>query len=75
MKQKHLLRLFAVMVCMTLGRVVAIAQEAYAALSEDNTVLTFYYDENKESRSGMGVGPFSSATQQEWKDFRESITC
>ena len=36
----------------------ASAQEAYATLSKDNTVLTFYYDSNKESRGGMSVGPF-----------------
>ena len=33
--------------------------EPYAVLSEDNTVLTFYYDEQKEARGGMSVGPFS----------------
>jgi surface protein len=28
---------------------------AYAVLSENNTVLTFYYDENKSSRNGMSI--------------------
>ncbi len=32
--------------------------EPYAVLSEDNTVLTFYYDDQKEARNGMSVGPF-----------------
>lgn len=32
--------------------------EPYAVLSSDNTVLTFYYDDKKESRSGMSVKPF-----------------
>ena len=31
------------------------AQEAYAVLSEENTVLTFYYDENKENRGGLDI--------------------
>ena len=34
------------------------AQEPYAALSDDNTVLTFYYDTQKAERGGMSVGPF-----------------
>ncbi len=31
--------------------------EAYAVLSEGNTVLTFYYDDQKNMRGGMNVGP------------------
>ena len=30
----------------------------YAVLSDDNTVLTFYFDDQKEKRNGMDVGPF-----------------
>ena len=48
--------------------------EAYAALSENNTKLTFYYDTMKEDRSGMGVGPFNGNSDQSWSDARESIT-
>lgn len=33
--------------------------EPYAVLSEDKSTLTFYYDEQKEARGGMSVGPFS----------------
>ena len=33
---------------------------AYAALNSDNTVLTFYYDDQKESRNGMDIGPFTN---------------
>lgn len=36
----------------------------YAVLSDDNTVLTFYYDENKDSRGGMGVVRFQRSTKQ-----------
>ena len=34
-------------------------KDAYAVLSEDNTVLTFYYDNQKDARGGMSVGPFN----------------
>ena len=34
------------------------AQEPYAVLSENNTVLTFYYDGDKVSKNGYGIGPF-----------------
>ena len=34
------------------------AQEPYAVLSDYNTTLTFYYDNNKEAKGGMDVGPF-----------------
>ena len=49
--------------------------EAYAVLSEGNTMLTFYYDANKSSHSGaMSVGPFYSSSDQAWIDQNESIT-
>ena len=48
--------------------------EPYAVLSENNTVLTFYYDTEKEHRNGMGVGPFPSYSERGWHDQRESIT-
>jgi len=35
------------------------ATNAYAVLSDNNTVLTFYYDDQKAERNGMDVGPFS----------------
>lgn len=46
------------MIC-TLFPIFASAQEPYAVLSEGNTVLTFYYDNEKEARGGMDVGPFT----------------
>jgi len=59
--------------------------EAYAALSENNTILTFYYDDQKESRNGMDVGPFTITWEQidstyyqrvdsGWDEYREIIT-
>jgi surface protein len=53
---------------------VAQAQEPYAALSDDNTVLTFYYDDQKESRNGLGVGPFYYARDLSWADAKSSVT-
>ena len=48
------------------------AQEAYAVLSDDNTVLTFYYDDQKATRGGIDINnkfvnlednsPYGSAT-------------
>ena len=48
--------------------------EPYAVLSENNTVLTFYYDDQKSARGGMSVGPFTydytQANMPRWsKDF------
>jgi surface protein len=43
-----------------------IIAEAYAVLSDNNTVLTFYYDTEKQTRGGMGVGPFSTIDDREW---------
>ena len=51
-----------------------ITKEPYAVLSNDNTVLTFYYDEQKESRGGMSVGPFSNHDERGWYGSRETIT-
>ena len=50
--------------------------EPYAVLSENNTVLTFYYDKKKEERNGMGVGPFVTGNLSErgWNDADTTIT-
>ena len=57
-------------------------KEPYAVLSEDNTVLTFYYDDQKAARNGMDVGPFYGYSDTEdydddfpsWNGQKESIT-
>ena len=46
--------------------------EPYAVLSQNNTVLTFYYDEKKAERNGMSVGPFTGSPS--WYGQREGIT-
>ena len=43
--------------------------QAYAALNEDKTVLTFYYDANKSSRNGMEIGPFVSSQYRAWDSY------
>ena len=49
------------------------APEPYAVLSEDTTVLTFYYDVQKEVRGGMSVGPFGSYKDVSWYNQRDNI--
>ncbi len=49
--------------------------EAYAVLSENNTVLTFYYDTNKSTHpDAMSVGPFSLASERGWNSYMTDIT-
>ncbi len=52
--------------------------EPYAVLSDNNTVLTFYYDEHKTERNGMdvesfGLGP-GNIVNSGWFGQRENIT-
>jgi surface protein len=49
------------------------AIEPYAVLSEENTKLTFYYDEKKAERNGMDVGPFEYASER-WGGHHTEIT-
>ena len=47
--------------------------EPYAVLSNNNTVLTFYYDGNKVSQNGYGIGPFE-LTDTRWGGNSSTIT-
>ena len=51
--------------------------EPYAVLSENNTVLTFYYDTGKDARGGMDVGPFimdrETGLNRGWEEYRGGI--
>ena len=60
-------------------------KEPYAVLSADNTVLTFYYDDQKAARNGMDIGPFTmegwvvnsvwyEQVNSGWYEQRENIT-
>lgn len=57
--------------------------EPYAVLSDNNTVLTFYYDDQKTARGGLSVGPFeydydgsriSFANAPSWYANRSAVT-
>lgn len=48
------------------GEPVQAEPEPYAVLSDSNTVLTFYYDDQKAVRGGMSVGPFESRDTRGW---------
>ena len=56
------------------GLVENTSAEPYAVLSENNTVLTFFYDEKKAANNGMSVGPFSHYTDREWDNVASKIT-
>ena len=49
-------------------------REPYAALSNDNKTLTFYFDNQKMQRNGMDVGPFSAFERGAWQKNRMEIT-
>ena len=52
------------------------AQEPYAVLSEDSTLMTFYYDNLRSVRNGMSVEPFSILNEYHsllWHVYRENI--
>ena len=64
------------------------AQEPYAVLTTDTTsvlssdstgvtygkTLTFYYDDQKATRGGMSVGPFTYDTARGWSSYVQDIT-
>ena len=68
MKQTNLFSSFLLLISMFFCTINVYAQdkEPYAVLNEDGTVLTFYYDEMKSVRDGMGVGPFSEDVLPDW---------
>ena len=54
LKQRTMKRIFIISVlCTLMGLTKTMAQEAYAVYTSDNTTLTFYYDNQKSSRSGI----------------------
>lgn len=46
----------------------------YALLSNENTVLTFYYDNQKMENDGMNIGPFSMFNNNRWDGHATDIT-
>ena len=55
MKQNYLIKTMLVLIATVLFCTKMQAQEPYAVLSDDNTVLTFYYDDQKAARNGISV--------------------
>ena len=78
LKTKEMMKKLFTFMLLLLGAMQGIyAQEPYAVLSNDNTTLTFYYDNNKDSRCGMSVGPFfntNTGPDTAWYGQCESIT-
>ena len=77
---KKTFRLLTILITLLTGMNMQ-AQDPYAALSDGNTVLTFYYDNQKEARGGMSIGPFTyynvDVLQQHlpgWYQYRSKIT-
>lgn len=61
--------------CAQIEAQMAAEDEPYAVLSDNNTVLTFYYDTNKSAyREAMGVGPISFGGSAEWSSYASTIT-
>ena len=73
MKQQLLFKSLFVLATLLFGSMRMQAQEAYAALSEDNTKLTFYYDNQKEARNGMSVSGITTTTSRGWHNQRTTI--
>ena len=50
--------------------------EPYVVLSENNTVMTFCYDDQKTAKGGMDVGPFvyDSRDKRGWSPYTSQIT-
>jgi len=74
---KQKLLLFLLLIMGMVQGAMAQEKEAYAVLSEENTVLTFYYDTQKADRNGMSVGPFESTREgstTSWYQLRGFIT-
>ena len=76
MKEKGLLKMsfvLALILCSTI-KITAQTNKAYASLSTDKKTLTFYYDDQKSTRSGMGIGPFAYGSNRDWYLDVSSIT-
>ena len=48
--------------------------EPYTVLSENNTVLTFYYDNKKAERNGIAIGSYGPGNYEPWYENRTTLT-
>ena len=74
MKRKHLQSIVFFLLAWLCGIGNIQAQSSYYTLSNNNTVLTLYYDNNISSRDGQYFGRFVTQDYQKWKEYRETIT-
>ena len=68
--KKYIYIIIAILAILMPNNIIAqtVNYEPYAVLSESNTVLTFYYDDQKSSRNGFGIA------NKKWYEHLESIT-
>ena len=67
MKKKNLLLRFAVLVAAMMCALGAAAAEAYACYTSSNTTLTFYYDNQRASRSGTTYDLNTGTNNPGWR--------
>ena len=67
MKKKNLLLRFAVLVTAMMCALGAAAAEAYACYTSSNTTLTFYYDNQRASRSGTTYDLNTGTNNPGWR--------
>ena len=48
--------------------------EPYVVLSDNNTVLTFYYDEKRNERNGIAIGSYGPGNYEPWYENRTTLT-
>ena len=72
-KKSLLFRLFALVVA-TMCALGIQAQEAYACYTPSNTTLTFYYDNQRDSRPGTTYDLSIYENQMGWYEIRQDVT-
>lgn len=67
-------KIFLLLFMLLTGVLNASAQQPYAVLSTDNTTLTFYYDLQKSSRTGMAFGLNTEGDYPGWNENPSTVT-
>ena len=71
MKQRIITLMLALV---TLGTAKLSAQEAYAVLNSSEGTLTFYYDSNRSSHTGLTFDMNAGEIQPDWYTYRSDVT-
>ncbi|MBO5632076.1 MAG: BspA family leucine-rich repeat surface protein, partial [Aeriscardovia sp.] len=74
MGQNYLSKSFVILCILLFNATFGYAQEPYAVLSDNNTILTFRYDEHKVDYGGLEVKNYSKASKRGWAEQVSSIT-